>query len=235
MKIFMLWSQGWEQAPELCRRCADSWVEKNPDHEVVKLDDQSVEDYLPDLRSQFPFIDGLRKSHQSDIIRALLLQRHGGVWADATLFCLQPVSKWLPDRKAGALLTFTFPWSVKMLTYPAIYKASSWFLYSEADGYCINKLVPALKEAFAEPQPRYFTFHKELDYLITKDKQFRNLWAPSLQLSGYDALAFQTNKTMSGGVPPAARKLKRDGFPVFKLTYKGNLSNKSKVLDFLEE
>ena len=32
---------------------------------------------------------------RSDIIRLALLNRYGGVWADSTMLCLEPLDRWL--------------------------------------------------------------------------------------------------------------------------------------------
>jgi mannosyltransferase OCH1-like enzyme len=36
--IWMLWLQGWHQAPELVRACAETWRRRNPGWTVRRLD-----------------------------------------------------------------------------------------------------------------------------------------------------------------------------------------------------
>ncbi|WP_417884169.1 capsular polysaccharide synthesis protein [Vibrio rumoiensis] len=35
---------------------------------------------------------------KSDLLRLYLLSQYGGIWADATTFCLNPLSNWLDDN-----------------------------------------------------------------------------------------------------------------------------------------
>jgi hypothetical protein len=44
----------------------------------------------------------IKEQAKSDIIRLHLLAQHGGVWADATVLCLQPLDHWLYDMLAPA-------------------------------------------------------------------------------------------------------------------------------------
>ena len=46
MNIWMYWRQGWEKAPYICKKCAYSWSEKNPNHNLFLLDKDNVGDYF---------------------------------------------------------------------------------------------------------------------------------------------------------------------------------------------
>ena len=37
--------------------------------------------------------------HKSDMIRSLLLLKFGGIWIDASVMCVQPLSEWLDYGK----------------------------------------------------------------------------------------------------------------------------------------
>ena len=37
--------------------------------------------------------------HKSDMIRAFLLLKFGGIWVDASVLCLKPLSQWLDYDK----------------------------------------------------------------------------------------------------------------------------------------
>ena len=37
--------------------------------------------------------------HKSDMIRSLLLVKFGGIWIDASVMCVQPLSKWMDYSK----------------------------------------------------------------------------------------------------------------------------------------
>ena len=104
--IWLYWQQGEANSPEIVQRCIQSWRIRNPDWNVRVLDAKTVskasglgEQWLtdrPDISMQF----------LSDIIRIALLARHGGVWADATVYCSRPLDEWLPERMTSGFFAF---------------------------------------------------------------------------------------------------------------------------------
>ena len=43
--IWLIWFQGWDNAPEIAERCLDSWRYYNPEWTIVLLDDTNYKDY----------------------------------------------------------------------------------------------------------------------------------------------------------------------------------------------
>ena len=83
--VFVFWWQGYEQAPELVKKCIDS-MKQNSGLDVVYLSSKNYMEYvtLPDY-----IIDKMQRgkiglAHFSDILRFALLYHRGGVWIDAT-------------------------------------------------------------------------------------------------------------------------------------------------------
>lgn len=86
-KIFTLWLQGEENAPEIVRKCIESIRKLYPERLVV-LDENNISDWikLPDYIEE-KWKKGLMiPAHYADIIRLELLYRYGGYWSDATCF-----------------------------------------------------------------------------------------------------------------------------------------------------
>lgn len=79
---------------ELVDLCIDSWRSLNPQYTVTLLDTNSVKQHLPD------FSPVHKKSTQkyTDFLRLAILAKHGGVWVDATLLCIQPLNEWIGTR-----------------------------------------------------------------------------------------------------------------------------------------
>ena len=96
--VWLLWMQGWEQAPWLVRGVYKSYRFCAPDWEVVRLDMDSLPNYtaLPSYLGQ----KKIRRPAKSDIIRLALLASNGGLWADATLLCMRKLDDWLPAALA---------------------------------------------------------------------------------------------------------------------------------------
>ena len=94
--VWMLWLQGWDQAPDVARAALASWLGRNPGWRVHAIDRAALDQFLP--ISVLAAIFGTPKEPEalSDQIRLELLARYGGVWVDATALCARPLDAWLP-------------------------------------------------------------------------------------------------------------------------------------------
>ena len=167
-RIFMLWQQGWDAAPELVRRCAESWREQNPGWELHLLDETAVAERASRYRE---FVTpNARRPARSNLARISLLLEHGGVWADATLFCVRPLDDWLPRvMQAGYF----------MFANPRPYRPSdNWFIAAQAGA----PILVALRNLFAQywawvSRPHiYFWMHYLLEYLTETDASAAETW-----------------------------------------------------------
>lgn len=106
-RIFMLWQQGWDQAPEVVRTCALSWQRQNPSWDISFLSEADLPALIPGFAEM---VEGIQvRTDRSNIARLALLGCHGGVWADATLFCARPLDDWLPPYASTGLFIMSKP------------------------------------------------------------------------------------------------------------------------------
>lgn len=87
-KVWFLWLQGIEQAPDIVKICYSS-VQKNlGDRELIFLTDENYRDYIlfPDYIQKKIDSGIITKTHMSDLLRLELLTRYGGTWIDATVY-----------------------------------------------------------------------------------------------------------------------------------------------------
>ncbi|VUD42576.1 hypothetical protein TDB9533_00720 [Thalassocella blandensis] len=122
-KIWMYWHQGEQNAPLLVKKCLASWRLKNPDWEIELLDADKAK-ALVDL-GEFDRRDDIGLQMLSDILRIKLLMAHGGVWADASLFCIKPLDEWLPNHVQNGFFAFACKRRDRVMT--------NWFLASTHD------------------------------------------------------------------------------------------------------
>ena len=96
-KVWLLWWTGWDSAPPLVKECAASWIEQNPTWTVQLLDRRTVYRHinitLPP--AQWAWMKRKEQPAASDLVRLALMAQRGGVYADATEFCLQPLDAWV--------------------------------------------------------------------------------------------------------------------------------------------
>lgn len=98
-RIFTIWFQGEEAAPDLVKACWRS-IRANCTQELVILDAQSVFDWiqLPEYVVEKWKAGKIRPAHFADICRVELLYRYGGLWLDATDYVFAPMPQWLMDE-----------------------------------------------------------------------------------------------------------------------------------------
>lgn len=98
-RIFTIWFQGKEAAPDIVKACWRS-VRSNCTQELIILDAQSVFDWveLPEYVIDKWKAGKIRPAHFADICRVELLYRYGGLWLDATDFVFAPMPQWLMDE-----------------------------------------------------------------------------------------------------------------------------------------
>ena len=142
-RIYSLWMQGEENAPELVKRNWQRWQRMNPEYELIILDKESSLAYLTD----FPFdVSALPVQAYSDIIRLTLLMRYGGIWTDATVFPVKPLSQWLPM----ALEENGFFAYDRGLQDPR--PISSWFLVATVDSLIMKKWYDLMRAYWFMPR-----------------------------------------------------------------------------------
>lgn len=87
--IWVFWWQGYNNMPDIIKMCHESKVRNSGGHPVILLTQENINDYI-----QFPdcvwskFNEKiLRIQHLADMIRVQLIQKYGGIWLDASIFC----------------------------------------------------------------------------------------------------------------------------------------------------
>lgn len=70
--------------PETVRKCMDTWRKYNPGYEIVLLSNDNIIHYLPETD-----VLGMKMANTpqrtADFIRIHVLEKYGGIWADATI------------------------------------------------------------------------------------------------------------------------------------------------------
>lgn len=212
--IYMLWYQGFENAPDVVNKCVDSWKYYNPDWDIVLLDQNNLHHYV-DIDK---YLDLTKKNisltHLSDIIRVLLLEKHGGLWTDATTFCNRPLNEWLPDYIDEDFFAFNKPWPNLML--------NTWFLYSKKNSYIIKKWMKLTIEYYqSHDAPETYLIHNYLfQDLYREDKKFKKIWDNVPKISGIGARFLCVKGFYKKIDTKTKESIASKITPVYKLTYK---------------
>jgi hypothetical protein len=170
--IWLYWHDGWDGAPEIARLCLRSWRERNPGHEVHALDHASLPAFLP----KAPAHKGASKLNGfANRVRLKLLRSHGGVWADATLYCAQPLDAWLPMLvPMSRMFAFAAPAPDRIV--------ATWFLASMPHAPLMRaweRVLAAYYES-VESERRwihaYFVMAYILEYVTERHPALRAVW-----------------------------------------------------------
>jgi len=134
-RIWIYWDQGEAAAPPLVRTCIASWRTQNPGWELRVLDRDSA----PAL-ARLPMAPGdIAVQAYADLLRLRLLRDSGGVWVDATTFCLRPLDHWLPVLAQGGFFAFTWTPADRWFIWPNVpRRITNWFLASEPGGTVVT-------------------------------------------------------------------------------------------------
>lgn len=99
--IYVMWLQGLSQAPKVVQSCFKSLKYFNPNHRVVVLTDENVENYvtLPEHILKKYRQGKMTRIHFSDIVRTAVLYQNGGLWMDSTMFCTRKIPESIWNNK----------------------------------------------------------------------------------------------------------------------------------------
>jgi hypothetical protein len=186
--IWIMWLQGLAQAPDVVRKCYESWKKHNLGWQVIFLDEQTLQEYI-DLRALIGEArQYISKQALSDIVRINLLAEYGGVWVDATCFACVPLDTWIDRHCESGFFAFRNPGVDRML--------SSWFLASSRDCYLVSRWCTEVnrfidKNDFVrQDNERAVTAVEWLAVLLNRNKHFARTWLLYLSTKVFKACPY---------------------------------------------
>lgn len=131
--IWIYWRQGFDQAPAIVKRCAES-VQRHCNIPVILLSEENVQDYvrMPQYIKEKLEKGTISAAVYSDLLRMSLLEHYGGTWIDATVFLTGP----LPDYITQSRL-FAYQDSFGLIENPARY--ANWLLHAQKGNRLIRR------------------------------------------------------------------------------------------------
>lgn len=210
--IWILWQQGWENAPPIVQRCAQSWKDMNPGWEVHLISEEQVCEFAPDYKNiNAPNISAAARS---DIARLFLLQAHGGVWTDATVFCQIPLDDWLPKVMGAGFFMFS---------KPRPYRVSDvWFLASADQTELLNQWVNIITnywDIFSRPH-HYYWLPYLFEFLMEEEASVAQAWNAVPNISAIGPLITQGIPFEQSVPDNTLKMIDQKIIPVHKLSHK---------------
>lgn len=155
--VWQCWFQGVDNAPQMVRSCMDSIKEYFYDYKINILTEDNISDFveLPEFIIKKYKCGIITPQQYSDILRAALLDKYGGVWIDATVYCTGSEIKKYIDREP--LLVY------KNYMHGDSHNIalSSWFIASRAKDPIIHLTYELLKMYWEQSNTliHYYLFH----------------------------------------------------------------------------
>jgi hypothetical protein len=224
--IYILWLQGFDNAPEIVKNCVNSWKYYNSDWNIILLDSKNLINYIH-LENYITPNNSIEKCHLSDIIRMILLNLYGGLWVDATTFCNASLNDWLPNCINERFFAFDKPGTDRLI--------SNWFLYSDKNNYIIDKWCCKTLDYYSinDRAHTYFIHHYLFGDLYNSDIKFKEIWdkVPKKSANGIGPHYLQ-EKGMFNNINNETKKdIDTKLTPLYKLTYKCNFPKYNKNIN----
>ncbi len=214
--LFIYWGQGFNYAPEVVKICYETWKKHNSKTwKIIELNDENINQYVQ-LESEIPNISkkNMMLCHKADIIRVLLLEKYGGVWVDATTYCIKPLDEWLHQNVRTGFFAFDKPGPDRMI--------SNWFLYSEKNGIIIsswkNKIIEYWKKN--TEIDHYFRHLYLFAELYNERKEFKLFWNATPKISAYIPHSLQAAGLFSPISDYLKEHIEKKQSPLYKLVHK---------------
>ena len=158
--IWILWLQGFEEAPELVKVCVHSIQSRLEKEEYMcLLDKNTIFDYidLPDYIIEKWKKGFISNTHFSDLIRVRLLNEYGGIWIDATVYFTG--DKLADFIKNSELFMFNIWGYWRKRKTPAI--SANWLISAQPKNKMLLVLEALLNEYWKKEDKivSYYLFH----------------------------------------------------------------------------
>ncbi len=85
--IWQFWDKGIENAPQIVKQCVKSIDKFEPNKRHIVLDMATIKNYVDIPQKYYDMVESgkMKMAHFSDLLRTMLLIKHGGCWIDSTV------------------------------------------------------------------------------------------------------------------------------------------------------
>ena len=171
--IFVYWKQGFGNAPLIVKKCLESVKRNAGDYSVLCLSEDNLNDYvmLPQHVIKKHEKGLIGEAHFSDIVRANLIYRYGGVWLDATCFLSRPIDDYVTESPF-----FMFQ-NTKLGCISPI-KCSNWFIKGSAGSTLLKAVLNFIYSYYQnfDVVVHYYLFHLILSLIVDERKDLAKEW-----------------------------------------------------------
>jgi len=174
--IWMCWFQGEDDPnmPKINKVCIERWKQLNPDWDVRIISTDTIAEYVPRFFKIVKQSKNRCLAHQADLLRLLLLSRYGGVWVDASVYPMLPLTEFY-DSIMNDTGFFTYRFFKRGGYRTKKLETVVWFLCTDRPKH---HLIDKWKNKFIEKYKnkknfQYFEFGHSLTELYDTDDEVK--------------------------------------------------------------
>lgn len=157
--IWIMWWQGFDNAPDIVKMCLESWRSHNKEWNIVELDMHNFYKYV-DISDLLEKNSSPTLQVKANVIRLKLLAKYGGLWIDSTCYCCKPLDSWICDYIQSGFFAFRNPHRLR--------KMSNWFIFADRNSYLIQELTNRYCKYFESNEISLSGVNKYLTYFSGK-------------------------------------------------------------------
>ena len=177
-KIFSLWLQGIDNAPDLIKKCISS-VKSKYNNAYLLIEEDNLNEYLtlPSFIQDKRNNGQIGAAHYADIVRLALLNKYGGIWMDATLF--------LTDKIPQSIYNEDFFMFMAAGEYSYVF-VQNYFIRSNKGDALLNLWLATIYEYWKNEDKAvdYFFAQYLFQLLVTHNSQAKRLFEKMKKLPG---------------------------------------------------
>lgn len=217
-KVWVCWLQGFDNAPDLVKRCVESMKYHITDMEIIFLDSGNIKDYitLPDYIYD-KWEKGIIPNAQfSDLVRNQLIIEHGGLWIDSTTYLTGSIPSYITDSDFFVYHDGFFNCEVINM--------GNWLIWGKANNLLLNEVQNLLLTYWKENNYLKQYFIMQLFFRMVSD-YYPKEWAkvPYYSQMNQHTFMMELNNTFNKTRWEQLKELT----PIHKLSNKIDFSNKN--------
>jgi mannosyltransferase OCH1-like enzyme len=215
-EIWIYWSHSEENAPFIVKQCIKSWRNHNPDWNIKVLNAESLNEYL--LMPSLP--ECLPERYHANLIRTMLLNKYGGVWADATTYCHRPLSEWLPLLSFNGFFMFSNPSDDRDI--------ENWFIASTPNHPLVSAWQNRLEKYYLKMKkihPAYFLAFYIYQWMIEDSDKLKKQEQACSKINAIPCLLMKSVLLNNTPFYELEKHLK-NGLPLSKLDWRLEITDK---------
>jgi hypothetical protein len=176
--IWMCWFQGIDNLMNDTKNsiCYNSWLKNSHHKNFILLHDDNIKEYAPeyyDIINNSPY---RRIQAKSDLLRLILLEKYGGTWTDASVYCNQKFEE-IFFNTVNETNFFTYRFVPRSITDKGNKETTSWYITNNNPN---DHLIKSWKNLFISKYTNHdyewklFTIHNTLCELYDTDDAIKS-------------------------------------------------------------